>query len=228
MSQFYYPTRADIRKRVRFYIDEPQQANFTDVDLNYAINNAQQEVMNEITQIAENYLVGTTPTIITTASGQQYYPLAEDCNKIVRVFDTVTGAMIPFTDMNSENILVPAISPALAYGGLAYTAMVVGNSIGFTPIPNGGQFAPAYYYVPYAADMTSDTDTTVIPRNYVDLLAIAAAIDARIKDEDDTTALERKYSRLIEQLKRTARDRQQENPKKVRRTTGYSGRVGTF
>lgn len=227
MTQFYNPTLLDIRKRVRFYIDEPQQANFTDVDLNYAINNAQQEVMNEITQVAENYLVGTNPTVISIVSGQQYYPLAADCNKIVRVFDTITGIQIPFSDMNTQNIMAPVVVPGVAYGSLAYNAMIVGNSIGFTPIP-AGQFAPAYYYVPFAPDLKSDTDISPIPRNYLDLLAISAAIDARIKDEDDTTALERKYGRLLDQLRRTARDRQQENPKKVRRTSGYYGRPGVL
>jgi hypothetical protein len=223
MSQFHNPTRLEIRNRVRFYIDEPVQANFSDNDLNYAINNAQQEVVNEITQVAENYLVGTTPTIIQTVVGQQYYPLAADCNKIVRMFDTVTGAPIPFTDMNSQNVIVPSITSNILYGGNAFNAMVVGNSVGFTPIPSSGSFIPAYYYVPFAADMLADTDTSVIPRNYIDLLAIAAAIDARIKDEDDTTALERKYGRLMEQMKRTARDRQQENPKRVRRVGNRNG-----
>jgi len=228
MSAFYYPTLADIRKRVRFYIDEPVQANFTDSDLNYAINDAQQYVINEITQVAENYLASTTPTSITIVPNQQYYPLETDCNKIIRVVDTITGMTIPFTDINSQNLVVPAILPTVAYGGLGYNATIVGNSIGFTPVPTNASFAPAYYYIPYAYDLQSDSDTTIVPRNYVDLVALQAAIDARIKDEDDTTALERKYARMIEQLKRTARDRQQENPKKVRRTSsgvGYAGLI---
>lgn len=225
-ATLYNPTLADIRKRTRFYIDEPVQANFTDSDINYAINDAQQFVATELTQVDENYLVSPNPTPINIIANQQYYTLPTDCNKIVRCVDTTTGIQIPFSDINSQNVVVPAVLPTVAYGGIGFNAIIVGGSIGFTPVPTGSAFSPVIYYVPYIYDLQSDTDTSSIPRNFIDMVAIQAAIDCRIKDEDDTSALERKYTRILEQLKRTARDRQQATPRRVQRVTSNKDYLG--
>jgi CHASE3 domain sensor protein len=45
-----------------------------------------------------------------------------------------------------------------------------------------------------------------------------AAVDMFIKDEDQATTLESKIGQQLEQIKRAARDRQQQNPKYVRRS----------
>ena len=171
-------------------------------------------------------MVSPNPTAITIVANQQYYALPTDFNKCVRVLDTTTGIAIPFTDINSQNVVVPQVLPNVAYGGVGFNAIIVGNSIGFTPTPTSNTFTPVFYYVPNVSDLVADTDQSVIPRNFIDLVAIQASIDARIKDEDDTSALERKYDRLIKQLTRTARNRQQSTPKKVQRVVGLTGYAG--
>ena len=223
----YFPTRADIRARVRFYIDEPAQANFSDADINYAINDVQQVVANDIVQVDEQYFVSTTPTTITMVGNQQYYPLASDFWKMTRMEDQATGLMIPFTDIDSQNnFFQTPIPPLVSITQSGYAAMIVGNSVGFTPLPTTSGTVVQYFYVPILPDLQSDTSTSQIPRQFIDMLAIQAAIDCFIKDESDTTALEKKYARRLEQLVRLARNRQQQNPKKVRRvgdTTQYPG-----
>ena len=73
-----------------------------------------------------------------------------------------------------------------------------------------------------------DDDVTAIPRQFVDLLALQAAIDCYIKDEDDPSMLIAKYNRRLDQLKRTTRDRQQQSPKYVRRTSNSQGAGGYY
>jgi hypothetical protein len=227
MSTLVVPTLAQIRQRVRFYIDEPIQANFLDSDINWAINDMQQFVVSEIAQVDEKYFVSTTPTVIVMTAQQQYYPLAADFFKMTRLEDQATGLMIPFTEIDSQNnFFQTPIPPLVSITQAGYAAMIVGNSVGFTPMPTTTGTVVQYFYVPLAPDMTSDSDTSVVPRMFIDLLAIQAAIDCFIKDEDDTSALEAKYNRRFSQLVRVARDRQQQNPKKVRRvgdTTQYPG-----
>lgn len=228
MSAVVFPTLAQVRQRVRFYIDEPAQANFQDSDLNWAINDAQQSVAAEIAQVDEQYFVNTTPTVITFVANQQYYTLATDFYKMSRLEDLTTGLMIPFSDISSQNnFFQNAIPPLVAVNSGSYSAMIVGNSVGFTPVPTSSGQQARYWYVPILPDLTSDSDVSSIPRQFIDLLAIQAAIDALIKDEDDTGPLERKYAMRFGQLVRTARDRQQQNPKTVRRVgdTGYPGWV---
>lgn len=222
-----FPTLAQIRSRVRFYIDEPSQANFLDSDINWAINDMQQFVATEINQVDEKYFVSTTPTSITLVAQQQFYPLANDFWKMTRLEDQSTGLMIPFTEIDSQNnFFQTPIPPLVSITEAGYAAMIVGNSVGFTPMPTSASQTVDYYYVPILPDLGSDSSTSQIPRQFIDLLAIQAAIDCFIKDEQDTRQLEGRYTTRMNQLVRTTRNRQQQNPKKVRRvgdTTQYPG-----
>lgn len=238
MADLFFPARSDIRQRVRFYIDEPVQANFLDSDINYAINDAQQYVATEIDQVDEKYRVNPIPTTIQCVVNQQYYDLAQDFWKMTRLQDPTTGLPIDFTDVNAQNDLFQSFPPLInAYPFGGYSAFIVGGSqangqagasLGLTPIPTDATKSVQYWYVPIIQDMDDDSDTSAIPRQFYDLLAIQASIDCLIKDQADTTQLERKYARLIDQLKRTARDRQQQQPKYVRRSGNAQGFGGYY
>lgn len=224
MPSVVNPTLLQIRQRVRMFIDEPQQANFTDANLNWAINAAQQEVATEISLVDEQYFVATTPTIITAVAGQRFYPLATDLWKIVRLEDVNTGLKIPITSFNQqENYYGGPIPPLVNIGQAGYTAAIVGNSLAFTPTPGASGITSQYWFVPVLPDMTSDSDTSQIPRAFIDLLAIQAAMDAMIEDEADTGPLERKYNRRFNQLVRGTRDRQQQDPRSVSRVSDSGG-----
>jgi hypothetical protein len=232
MANLYFPSRADIRTRVRFYIDEPIQANFLDSDINYSINESQQDVATEIDQVNEHYRVNPVPITIQLKANTQFYDLPDSFWKCSRLQDAQTGLPIDFTDINSQNDLFNSFPPLITgYAMGAFSAMIVGGtttgqsgtSIGFTPIPTDATKSALMWYVPIIEDMDADDDTSAIPRQFYDLLAIQAAIDCLIKDQADTAQLERKYSRRIEQLKRTTRDRQQQNPKHVTRVSNSQG-----
>lgn len=238
MADLYFPTLKDTRLRVRFYIDEPVQANFLDSDINFAINEAQQDVATEIDQVDEKYRMNPVPNQINLESNTQYYDLADDVWKIIRVQDGQTGLPIDFTDINSQNDFFQNFPPLIntyAFGGFScfiaggtQSNGQIGTSLGFTPTPTDSTKSVLYWYVPTIEDMDDDTDTTAIPRQYNDMLAIQAAIDCLIKDQADTSQLERKYGRRLDQLKRTARDRQQQSPKYVRRTGNSQGTNGFY
>lgn len=213
------PNLLQIRQRVRRFIDEPQQANYSDSDINWAINTAQQEVATEISLVDEKYFVATTPMVITSVAGQRFYPLASDFWKETRIEDATTGLRLEFTDFAAQNNFYgDAVPPLVASNQIGYGLSLVGNSIAITPTPTTSGLTAQYWYVPVLPDMTSDSDTTQIPVMFVDLLAIQGAIDMLISDEDDTTALERKYSRRFNQLVRASRSRQQQSPKMVTRS----------
>lgn len=221
------PTLLQIRTRVRFYIDEPTQANFTDTDLNWAINDAQQELATEISLVDEQYFVSTTPTVITTVANQRFYPLASDFWKMTRLEDVNTGLRLEFSNFaDQDNFFTNSVPPLVSINQVGYSAAVVGNSLALTPTPSASGIQAQYWYVPIMQSMLADSDVSSIPPQFIDLLAIQAAIDAKVKDEDDTSALERKFSRRFNQLVRGSRDRQQQNPKKVTRipspTTGWT------
>lgn len=219
MPTLVTPTLLQIRTRVRMFLQEPQQANYADSDINWAINQAQQEVATEISLVDEKYFVATTPTIITSVANQRFYPLATDFWKMTRLEDATTGLRLEFADFAQQNnFFADAVPPLVASNQIGYGMSIVGNSLAITPTPTTSGVSAQYWYVPVLQDMTSDTDSSVMPIMFIDLLAIQAAIDMLIGDEDDTVALERKYARRFNQLVRATRDRQQQSPKMVSRT----------
>lgn len=218
MSSLVTPTLLQIRQRVRRFIDEPQQANYSDSDINWAINVAQQEVATEISLVDEKWFVNTTPTVITSVAGQRFYPLTVDFWKMIRVEDSTTGLRLEFVDFTDQNnFFADSVPPLVAQNQIGYGISIVGNSLAISPTPTTSGVTCQYWYVPILQDMTSDTDTSQIPSMFIDLLAIHASIDMLISDEDDTAALERKYAMRFQQLVRATRDRQQQNPKTVSR-----------
>lgn len=219
-------TLAQLRARTRFFIDEPTQQNFADADINISLNVAQQEVAREIIQVNEDFFIGA-PVAVNTSSGVDLYPLHVnaldgqcDVIKLKRLERIDTGEVIPAIDQNEKSIygqnVPPLVNTAGAGSGVSF--YLLGNSIGLTPIPFGQSIPLQYYYVPRLGDMVNDTDTSQIPVEFHELMAIRAGIDCQIKDEADTSQLENRWRERIDQLKRAARDRQIEEPKHVRRT----------
>lgn len=219
MPALVIPTRLQIRQRVRMFLEEPQQANYSDSDINWGINTAQQEVATEISLVDEKYFVSPIPTVITSVANQRFYPLAADFWKMTRLEDATTGLRLEFADFSQQNnFFADSVSPLVAPNQIGYSVSIVGNSLAVTPTPTTNGVQAQYWYVPVLEDMTSDADTSSIPIMFIDLLAIQTAIDMLISDEDDTTPLERKYTRRFNQLVRATRDRQQQSPKMVSRT----------
>jgi len=219
MSSVVNPTLAQIRARVRRFIDEPVQANYTDSDINYAINRAQQEVATEISLVDEKYFVNTTPTTITSVAGQRFYPLASDFWKLTRLEDAQTGLRLEFDDFAAQNnYWSDMVPPLVASNQIGYSVSIMGNSLAINPTPTTSGITCQYWYVPVLPDMSSDSDTSSIPVMFIDLLSIAAAIDMLISDEDDVSALQNKYNARFNQLVRATRDRQQQSPRHVTRS----------
>lgn len=205
--------------RTRFFIDEPVQQNWLDTDILIALNRAQEDVAKEIVQVKEDYFVkvsdlnpsGTPPG---TIAGQELYNLPPDFFEFKRIERSDTGEALAPVDLNEKDSSNSSLSPASLNNKMGY--YVIGSSIGFSPVPQGS-IPIRLWYVPILLDMVNDADVSLIPSNYHDMMAIRAAIDAFMKDEADTSALERRWDRQVAQLQRTIRNRQIQEPKHVQR-----------
>jgi hypothetical protein len=208
--------RGQLRARTRFFLDEPTEQNFTDSDINTALNIAQDQVTLDINQANQDYFISPNPTTITLTSGTERYALAGDVLSIKRVEDAATGLEILPFDFNEK------AAPGLGMPGLVSAApgnwYLLGSYIGFSPIPSASSTVN-YWYVTLLPQMTTDSDVSQIPRPYQDMLAIRAAIDSFIKDEADAGPLRGLYAEYIDRLKRTANNRQKQAPKHVRRVS---------
>lgn len=217
------PTLLQLRTRVRTFIDEVSQANFLDTAINYAINEAQQRMAVEIAQTTEDYFVNPVPVSIIILANTAQYALAADVFKPIKVVDSNTGLRIPYRKFGQSD-QAPAIASTPLIGNSIvspYTFSLLGNYLVFNPTPTDTQFLPQYWYVPVLPDMTADSDTSSIPRSFVDIVCLDAAIDMLIQDEDDTSPLERKFNARWAQMIKATRDRQQQEPRRVSRSNFY-------
>lgn len=225
-------TRAEMRGRVRFFVDEPVQGNFQDSDINIALNIAQGLVQLEITQANPDYFNSPTPTTITLAGGQETYSLHLDTNgvcdvlRIKRVEDVSTGYSIMPLDQNEKIMNTGIISPGPA-SGTPTNFYLIGNYIGFTPKP-ASTGSVNYWFVPMLPDMASDTDVSQIPRLLHDMLPVKAAIDSFVKDQESITELQSLWNQYMDLLRRTVRDRQTMAPRSVRRVGGSSNSTSSL
>lgn len=219
--------RGQLRARVRFFIDEPVQQNFTDADINIALNIAQLQVQLEIVQANEDYFIDPNPTVINLVPGVERYALEADVLSVKRVEDGQTGLDILPLDINEK------VAPGTGLPGLVSAVpgnwYLLGNTIGFTPPPSMSATV-RYWYTPVLPDLTEDSHLSQIPRPYHDMIAVRAALDSFIKDEADVTNLRGLYAEYADRLKRTIMNRQNMAPKHVRRTTKIDGwpAVGPF
>lgn len=227
MSVVYRPTLTDLIARTRTYIDESTQANYTNTEITYAINDAQQFLATEITQVDELYFVNPTPITITPITNPitPTYALASDFFKLIRMEISTTGEVVPFINFNEksiDNLSIPPLVNTAGYGAGMQAYIIGSDYVGFTPPPTDSGMQFQYWYAPIIPDLVAGTDVSILPRPFVDLLSQMAAVDMFIKDEDSINSLELKINRLIDQVKRAARQRQKQNPKYVRRTAFHN------
>ena len=185
-----------------------------------ALNFAQQDVAKEIVHVLEDFFEKTTDINLAgggTIPGTELYSLPTDFLKFKRVENTLTAELFPAIDLNEKygnngNSIVNLYATA---GSFSY--YIMGNSIGFTPTPQA--VVPVRItYVYRLADLANPSDVSDIPSEHHDMMAVRAAIDMFIKDQEDTSALEGRWNFLLDQMHRTLRQRQVQDPKHVRRS----------
>lgn len=221
-------TLTQLISRVRFLIDEPTPQNFTDSDITLALNVAQQDVSKEIVHIYEDYFekqADLNPAGGGTIAGTEFYTLPSDFLKFKRIERTDTGEPLTPIDQNEKQWnnfgLVTVVTSTMP---LSY--YVTGNSLGLNPVPQTViPIRMTYNYRLPDMDTSNPgtSDVSQIPAEHHDMMAVRAAIDVFLKDQEDTGPLELRWDFLLDQMHRTLRQRQTQTPKHVRRVTGSYG-----
>jgi len=219
-------TKLQIRTNVRSFLDEVSEADWTDTELDYFINQAYHEVASSVMETFEDYYM-SEPTFSDSVEDQQEYVLPTDFHKIRRVeinYDTTND------DSNYQRALPSNIDEVR--GRLENTDFLIGNSrnpvyylvgdrIGFLPILNeNGTDAIKILYIKEIADMDEDTDEIDIPypERYYKLIVLRATADALRKGQQESTEadkLDSKFDRGLEKMKRELEDRISEEGKTV-------------
>lgn len=173
-----------------------------------AINSAQRLVVNAVEEYDENYF-GTTQTL-TYVSGTEVYTPASAWRKILMIKRTDTD--------NEKDITIIPLQHRRRYladngitnvNNLREYAYILGNSLGFVPIPTTSATANiTIYYVPEATDLTTDASTLITSDDMFDLICYTAAM----KMTDDPSVHSTQQT-LWGQMLTTVQGRQKTKPR---------------
>lgn len=192
---------SDLQANTRTYLDESQQADFTDTEVNYQINYAYQYVVSKVMEIYEEFYFTTTPYQYSTVSDQQEYTIASTLLKVERVEINLNP-----TDANSEAQRATAIkldelplskSNSLLNGTNFFNIgyYIVGSQsaqkIGFVPVPQvTASNNISVWGIEAPADLVNASDPVLIPYpdNFAQIIAKMAAGNLLKKGQQEIVA----------------------------------------
>lgn len=200
-------TLLDLRTRFYNRFDEGQQ-NYISVDeANSLINEGAAHLHNWIVNSAEFYI--WKEYLVTLVAGQMDYDLPADFLKSLKVFSlSASGSPSTYTPMYR---IMPeefrGFQPT-AYSDLCggtYSYMIMGNKLRLIPVPSTPGVGVAMWYAPSFAPMVADTDTTdvSVAPGWDEFVVNQAVIAARIKEESDTSQLERRQAQIVSMIEQS-------------------------
>lgn len=164
-----------LRNAVRDFIDEDDEARWTDTELTVYINSAYKFLVAEINNSEATYYekLGT----VTTSADTETASLPTDFAGTIINFTDDNGVPLRYTSKNSmvRNRFNTTNQKPSSYDFFG------GESAIFYPTPDAiYSFPITYLYAP--ADLSGDLDTIVFPINYEILIVLEAVIFCKLKD----------------------------------------------
>lgn len=185
------PTLAQLRTKFYNRFDEGSQNYIGATEANDLINEGAEDLYAWVINTAEDYVwreqIGTiTPTVTD-------FTLPADFFKAMKVFSVTNGYYAPIPRLMPDEWRGPA-------GRLGY--MIIDSYLRFSQFLTSPTTTISLWYTPTYTPLVLDTDRwsfQYIP-GMAEYAVNYAAISARIKEESDTTALERKNAAIMAKL----------------------------
>lgn len=194
------------------WLDDPSQTYFTAAQCNVWINLAQRHVQQMLLQAGENWYM--RPVETTLVEDQYDYVLPSDFLVEHRIEIVISGSgvtenrqpLLPITTNQQDLVSVAA--------GVPSNYFIKKDRITISPAPQQS-YTMRLYYSPRVADLGNDADTPDVPEQFMEFVAVLAALDGFIKDDrasENLMAKKLQYETLIKQM---AEDRLQDQPRMV-------------
>lgn len=211
-------TVSDLISGVRQRADMENTQFVTDAEIIKYIDQANRKFYNLVTSEYENYYV--SEYTMTLSAGVDEYDLPTDFYKLLG-FDLVTGdkrfTMFPWT-LNERNRLING------WVGRPVRYILKGGKVKFTPSPTSTNTVVCYY-VPSPTAITTSGQTIEVFNGYDEFIMLDAAIKCLMKEESDTSVLERERDRMEKVIIETMRGRDAGFPQRVTDITRVNDRA---
>lgn len=225
-------TLSELRTRARQRTDAVNSTFFTDSEINGYINDSIAELYDILIQkFGADYYLVDTPFSFTTVSGQKNYDLPSNFYKLagVDLRNSGTGdplTLDPFMFIERNRFNNRARRTARDLSGLRYR--IIGNKIRFIE-PDANEEIDLWY-APSATKLVNDSDTFDGINGWEEYVVIDVAIKMNIKQESETTELERQLQRMRQRIEEAADNRDYGQSERVTDVRGFDAddNVGVF
>lgn len=205
-------TRADINTLILSWLDDLKGAYFTPAQVNVWINLAQRQVQFELLAAGQNWYVIPVETL--TVIGQADYALPADFISEHSLEYVLSGTgpnenCEPLTSVTlNQRYMVPTVlgNPSVYY--------LKKDRFTLEPTPQS-QWVLRLYYSPKVQDLQADTDVPDIPEEFMEYVAIVAAMNGYVKDDRVPDNLMAKKNEYLSILKKMASQRKQDKARQV-------------
>jgi hypothetical protein len=208
-------TLATLKARVLDRADMTGSSFIDDTQLTVYINDAISELWDLLIGTFQDYFLKTQT--LTLTSGTDTYDLqtvftSADFYKLVKAFGSSAGEDYPLRQFKLDDYDLSADTT-----GLVTRYRIMGDDIIFSPVPNASETIKAWY-IPTPTELSADGDTLTIssiPNGWVEYVVLAAAIRCLLKEESDTSGLEKERDRVWARIIETA-PRDHGEPRRMR------------
>lgn len=178
-------TRAQLRTQVLSWLDDPNAGYFTPSEVNTWLNNAQRELQKRLIDKGENFYIermsGSTVLNVDT------YTLPTDFKKCHKLEVVITGTGVNEQRRTITPVTYVQLDQMARNTGVPTVMCLKGNQFILRPIPDA--VYTIYLHQSYqVADMSSDSDVPDCPSDYMEYIAIRAALDGFMKDQREPSA----------------------------------------
>lgn len=212
-----------LQQLVSYWTDDLNFTYFTPTQVQFFLNNAQQEANKKLTQLNDNWYLKCAQTY--TVQYQECYVLPSDFEKVNHM-DIILGGtpgqeqrvnLTHSTQAESDFVNYSAAQPV--------TFFLEKNCLIFRPVPDNAYLIRMYYSY-RVSDMVNSTDVPDVPTQYHEYLAVLATIDCFLKDQRDNTQFVGKKEYYEKLMRESATDRMVDRPREVVMT--YDDGFGTL
>jgi len=208
-------TLLSLRTQSRQRADMENTTFVSDTELNGYINASASELYDLLIGVYEDYKI--TSQSVSIVANTDTYSLPNDFYKlrgVDLVLDSLGNAVTlkPFNFQERNSYL---FTPTWNVVGLSYLRYhLQGDSIRFVPVPSSSQTLKLWY-IPSITTLSADGDTLDGVNGFEEYVVIDAAIKMRIKEETDTSELERQKALMMNRINSMAVNRDAGSPERV-------------
>lgn len=214
-------TRSQLSALVVSWLDDVNQGYFTPTQVNLWLNLAQRRVQWLLLQAGQNWYMKPVETLLVT--NQADYVLPSDFFVEHRLEYVLSGAgpnenrqPLSYITTNQQDLVSIATGNPSNY-------YIKKDRVTLSPTPSSAcnNLTLRLYYSPRVADMSSDSDSPDVPEQFMELVALTAALDGFIKDDRQPENLLIKRREYEDVIKQMANDRTQDQPRQVVMTSDF-------